>query len=203
VQVATGVALRAANSVLRKIGVNRTGGPAGQAMPHTHILGERFWSQGALRYGDYIAKISAVPVSANLTELAGQRVPVAEPSALRDLVSDFFKTQRATWELRVQLATDLERTPIEDASVEWPEYVSSYFTVATLTADAQDSYSPARRDYADDTLAFNPWHCLLQHQPLGSIQRVRRPVYHDSSVDRHRLNARPRTEPHDISDLPA
>jgi hypothetical protein len=201
VQVATGVALRAANSLLRKVGVDRTGGPAGQAMPHTHILGETFWSQGALRYGDHVAKVSAAPVSANLTELTGQRVPVTDASALRDLVSDFFTGQRATWELRAQLATDLETTPVEDASVQWPEDVTPYRTVATLTADVQDSYSPARRAYVDDDLSFNPWHCLAEHQPLGSIQRVRRPVYDDSSAERHERNARPMSEPAGIQDL--
>lgn len=153
-----------------------------------------------LRFGDHVAQISAAPVSPNLTEFTGRRVPVTGASALCDRVSDFFADQPATWEVRAQLATDLETTPVEDASVAWPEDVTPYRTVATLAAAPQDTFSTARRIYADDDLCFNPWHCLVYHQPLGSIQRVRQPVYYDdSSADRHDRNARPRREPGGIN----
>jgi len=202
-QLAATAVLRAGAGLLRKVGINRTGGPAGQAMAHTHLLGETYYSQGALRFGEHVAKVAAAPVSANLTALHGQRVSVRDASALRDLTSAFFADQRGVWELRAQLATDLAVTPVEDASVQWPEDVTPYRTVATLTVEPQDSYSPKRRVYADDDLSFNPWHCLREHQPLGSIQRVRKPVYDDSAKDRHQLNARPRREPEDIGELPA
>lgn len=194
--------LRGVAGLLRRVGIDRSGGPAGQAKPLTHLLGETYYSQGALRYGNHVAKIAAVPVSDNLQALTGQHVPALQASALRDLTNEFFAEQRGVWELRAQLATDLEVTPVEDASVAWPEDVTPYRTVATVTVEPQDSYSPARRVYADDDLSFNPWHCLAAHQPLGSIQRVRRPVYDDSADDRHRLNARPRREPDSIQDLP-
>ena len=201
-QLALTSVLRAGAGLLRRVGVDRTGGPAGQAKPHTHLLGETYWSQGALRFGDHVAKVAAAPVSANLTALTGQRVPVLQPSALRDLTSRFFAAERGVWELRAQLATDLDVTPVEDASVAWPEDVTPYRTVATLSVEPQDSYSAERRVYADDDLSFNPWHCLAEHQPLGSIQRVRKPVYADSTEDRHRLNARPVREPDSIAELP-
>lgn len=147
--------------------------------------------------------VAAAPVSTGLTELTGQYVPVREPSAYRDLTSRFFAERKGVWELRAQLATNLETTPVEDASVTWPEDVTPYRTVATLTVEPQDSYSPERRVYADDDLSFNPWHCLVEHQPLGSIQRVRKPVYDDSTKDRHHLNARTGGEPRSIDELPA
>ncbi|OYN90677.1 catalase family protein [Parenemella sanctibonifatiensis] len=202
VQVAAGSLLREVGGLLRRIGINRTGGPAGQAMPHTHLLGETYWSQGALRFGEHVAKVSAAPVSPNLTALTGQPVDAGEPSALRDLTNAFFAGQQGIWELRVQLATDLDVTPVEDASVTWPEDVTPYRTVAELSVESQDSYDPALRVWADDTLSFNPWHCLVEHQPLGSIQRVRRPVYDDSSAERHQLNNRPRHEPAGLQDIP-
>jgi hypothetical protein len=202
-QVALTSVLRAGANVLRKVGIEKTGGPAGQAKPHTHLLGESYYSQGALRYGDHVAKVAAAPVSANLTALTGQHVPVLQSSAYRDLTSAFFADQQGVWEIRVQLATDLEVTPVEDASVAWPEDVTPYRTVATITVEPQDSYSPRRRVYADDDLSFNPWHCLAAHQPLGSIQRVRKPVYADSTQERHELNDRPVGEPASIEELPA
>jgi hypothetical protein len=203
VQLAATAALRGAADVLRKVGIDKTGGPAGQAKPHTHLLGEAYYSQGAIRFGKYVAKIEAIPISDNLTELTGQHVSVRNPSAYRDLTTEFFATRGGVWEIRAQLATNLEETPIEDASIEWPEEVTPYRTVATLTVDPQDSFSDERRVYADDDLSFNPWHCLLEHQPLGSIMRVRRPVYDDSTAERARLNDRPRQEPASIDELPA
>jgi len=202
-QLAATTALRAGADLLRKVGVDKTGGPAGQAKPHVNLLGETYWSQGAIRYGDHVAKVSAAPVAENLTALTGEHVSVREPSAYRDLTSAFFAGNAGVWELQVQLATELEITPVEDASVAWPEDVTPYRTVATLTVDPQDSFSPARRVYADDELSFNPWHCLVEHQPLGSIQRVRRPVYDDSVDFRATTNAATVEEPGNIDELPA
>ncbi len=202
-QRAMTTAFRAGAAVLRRLGVDRPGGAAGMAKPQTHILGETFYSQAALRYGEHVAKISVQPASDQLTQLAGASVDAGNPSVLRDLVSEFFRLHTAEYQLRVQLATDLEAMPVEDASVEWSEQDSPYRTVATLVLPPQDPYSPARRVYADDVLSFNPWHGLVEHQPLGSIQRVRRPVYDDSADDRHHYNAVTRTEPDSIQALPA
>lgn len=202
VQLAATAVLRGAANVLRGVGVDRTGGPAGQAKPHVHPLGETYWSQGAIRYGDHVAKVSAAPVSENLTALTGEHVSVRDASAYRELTTAFFAKERGVWELRVQLATDLDTTPVEDASVRWPEDVTPYRTVATLTIEPQDPSSPARRVYGDDELSFNPWHCLVEHRPLGSIQRVRRPVYDDSTSYRSQMNARSLDEPDGVDRFP-
>ncbi len=201
-QRATTPVLRAGNAVLTRLGVDWTGTAAGLAKPRTHILGETFYSQAALRYGDHVAKVAVAPASDNLRRLTGTRVDPANPSALADLVRAFFRRETATYEFRVQLATDLARMPVEDASVDWPQEESPYRTVAELVLPPQDPYSPARRVYADDVLSFNPWHGLVEHQPLGSIQRVRRPVYDDSTDDRHDRNATSRTEPSSLEELP-
>jgi hypothetical protein len=69
-------------------------------------------------------------------------------------------------------------------------------------APAQDAYSPARRVYGDDVLSFNPWHCIEEHRPLGSIMHVRIKAYEKSSSFRHQMNVQPRVEPKDINELP-
>jgi hypothetical protein len=102
----------------------------------------------------------------------------------------------------VSLCTDLDRMPIEDASVRWSEDESPYRTAATISIPAQDRYGPARRVYGDEILSFNPGHAIVEPQPLGSIQLVRRPVYGDSSHERHHLNDRPRHEPDQLDELP-
>lgn len=172
-------------------------------IPNTHILGETFYSMAALRYGDYVAKLCAAPLSGNVRALTGQALrDDAAHSELRDVVVDFFHEQGAVYELRAQLCTDIGRMPIEDASVRWPEDESPYRAVAKLTIPPQQAYSPARRVLADDVLSFNPWHCIEAHRPLGSIMRVRVKAYEASSKFRHEMNRQPRVEIGSIDEVP-
>lgn len=168
----------------------------------THILGETFHSMAAVRYGEYIAKLSAAPLSANVRALTGQAIESDQHSALRDLVVAFFSGETAEYELRVQLCTDLERMPVEDASVKWPEEASPHQPVARLVLPPQDAYSAARQVYGDDILSFTPWHTVAAHRPLGSIMRVRKAAYERSSLYRHTMNQQPRIEPASLDEVP-
>jgi hypothetical protein len=201
-QEALSAVSRVANKALQAVGVDPQINPIGPGHPHYHLLGETYHTMGALRYGEYVAKISAAPLSANVRALAGQEVDVSDDSTWRDLVVDFFRTQGAEYELRAQLSTDLSTMPVEDASVPWPEEQSPHQPIGKLVVPAQEAYSPARRVFADDVLSFNPFHCLPEHQPLGSINRARRQAYESSTAYRHHMNAQPRLEPRDISQLP-
>lgn len=195
----------AVRAVERAVGVEDPAGPAGvigQAKPETHLLGETFFTMAALRHGDYIAKLSAVPVSEALQPLRGAAIDTGNPSALRDVVVEFFRANGAEYEILAQLCTDLDKMPVEDGSVRWPEEESPYLPVARLAIPAQEAFSPARRAYADDVLTFNPWHCIPEHRPLGSIMRVRRHAYDASSRDRHERNAQPRLEPRTLDEVP-
>ena len=92
--------------------------------------------------------------------------------------------------------------PVEDAAVLWPDDLSPHQPLATLRIPPQDAYSPARRVYGDDVLSFNPWHGIREHQPLGSIMRVRIAAYERSTRYRHEMNAQPRVEPTSIDAIP-
>jgi len=171
--------------------------------PETNLLGETYYTQVPLRYGDYIAKISIQPFSESLKELTGQDVEIGDNySALRDTVVHFFRQQGAEWEIRVQLCTNLDRMPVEDASVEWPEKESPYVPVARIVIPAQDAYSPARQVYFDELLSFNPWHALADHQPLGNVMRARRKAYTVASQYRHAMNGRELLEPRSLEQIP-
>ena len=173
------------------------------SFPHRHILGETFHSLAALRFGDHVAKISVAPLSPAVRGLTGQTYdPTDAPSIVRDQIVGFFNEQGAEYELRAQLCSDLETMPVEDGSVVWPEDRSPHQPVAKIVLPAQDAYSPARRVYADDVLSFNPWHCIPEHRPLGSIMRVRLKAYESSTSFRHTMNVQPRTEPRGINEVP-
>ena len=84
----------------------------------------------------------------------------------------------------------------------WPEQHSPHQPIAKISFEPQDACSAARRVYADDVLSFNPWHCIAEHRPLGSIMRARIKAYEESTRFRHDMNVRPRTEPRGIVDIP-
>jgi catalase len=193
---------RGANAVLGLVGLPSTT-LAQLGHPETNLLGETYGSTAALRYGDYIAKMIVMPHSQNLKDLYNKHVDVNfHFSGLRDSIVEFFKTQSAEWEVRVQLCTDLKAMPVEDPSVEWPEDKSPYEPVARIKVAPQDAYSPERRVYVDEQLSFNPFHALAAHRPLGNIMRARKKAYAMSSFYRHKMNARPEAEPRSIDELP-
>ncbi len=194
--------LSAVNTLTEKIGVELYPTALGITKPESHILGETYYTTAALRYGDYIGKISVVPVSESLKPLIGKVVKTDNPSVLRDLVVEFFRENAAEYEMRVQLCTNLETMPIEDAAVRWSETESPYQAIAKITIPPQEAFSPARRVYVDEVLSFNAWHCIEEHRPLGSIQRVRMQAYDFSSRFRHEMNQQPRVEPRSIEEMP-
>jgi hypothetical protein len=170
--------------------------------PETHPLGETFYSQAPILFGPYMAKVSVAPVTPALTALKDAPVDLKDkPDGLRDAVVDFFATQGGEWDVRIQLCTDLEKMPIEDASVEWPEDLSPYVTVARLRVAAQPAWSEDRARKIDEGMQFNPWHALAAHRPLGSIMRVRKDVYAMSKRFRAERNGVEIAEPRDLDNI--
>lgn len=160
--------------------------------PMHHLLGETYFTQVPMRYGKYMAKLSLVPVSAELLVLKQQPLEEPEnPDAIRQSVVNFFSQHSARWELRVQLCTNLESMPIEDASVVWSEDESPYLTVATLDIEPQLAWDNETSQALDDSLRFSPWNALEQHQPLGGVMRVRRESYQFSASFRQQVNGCP------------
>ena len=160
----------------------------------THILGETFYSQVPILYGEYVAKFSMSPIF-DLSLLTDAPIDTSNPNVLRDVVSQFFATHGGEWEFRIQLCTDLETMPIEDATVVWPEDKSPYIPVARLSVKSQDSWSAEGVAAVDESLAFSPWHGLAAHRPLGSVMRARNTTYTSSVKFRSEHNGCPIHEP--------
>ncbi|WP_260597059.1 catalase family protein [Sphingomonas endolithica] len=172
--------------------------------PEVHPLGETYYTQTPFRYGDYIAKFSLAPVSAGLTECTGVKVAVASrPDALREDVAETLIEQGGVWELRVQLCRDLEKMPVENPTIEWDEKDSPFVTVATLTVAPQASWTNGLSQAQEDALSFSPWHGVVAHQPLGSVNRARRETYDYASGYRADFNKCPVHAVKMLEDLPA
>ena len=193
---------RVVNAALNAVGADS---PTFGFFGHTkrNPLADSYFSQAALRYGDYVAKMGLFPVSPDLIAIIDQSIDTAsDPDGFRHAVVQRLRSGGAEFELRVQLCTDLDAMPVEDASVPWPEDQSPYLAVARIAIPAQEAYSPARQAYFDDVLSFQPAHALAAHRPLGSLMRARLTTYQAMSAYRHGQNHQLQAEPGAVDQVP-
>ncbi|MET0934890.1 MAG: catalase family protein [Luteibacter sp.] len=170
--------------------------------PETNPLGDTYFSQAPIRFGDYVVKVSIAPRSPNLTALTDAELNVnGKPNGLRDAMVEHFANEGGEWDLRVQFCTDAETMPIEDASVAWEEEKSPYIDVARIVLPPQAAWNEARRAAIDDGLAFSPWHGIAAHRPLGSVMRARRVAYKVMAKFRAHHNNVTVREPRSVDDL--
>ncbi len=189
----------------------------------------RYWSSTPYRFGDTCMKFSAVPAElppaaaadspADMTyDTLADFLRAATPSPLaatppkessrdylREALARTLALRGCVFLFQVQLWKDDETTPIDDPTVEWPEDVAPFHTVARLWIPKQAFDTSARMAFGEN-LSFTPWHAIPAHEPLGEINIVRRDVYSKLSALRHRLNGVEQREPEpgdpDPSDLP-
>ena len=73
---------------------------------------------------------------------------------------------------------DRKEAMIENAALAWSEEKFPFVKVALIAID------PVGEDEqlvdACRSLRFTPWHALTAHEPLGGINRLRKPVYCES-----------------------
>ena len=104
---------------------------------------------------------------------------------LTDALKKRLSQEDAFFELTVQFQTNPGTMPIEDASVEWSERESPYVPLARIRIPKQaiDQADTASRC---ESIAFNPWHALPAHRPLGNMNRARREIYQAMAAFRGR-----------------
>lgn len=194
---------RVANEALNKVGINSpTLDFIGDS--RIHPLAEAYYSQAPLRYGDYIAKLAVVPVSAKQKKLADDNVKVdsyKDENALRTATVDYLRNNDAEFEIQIQLCTNLEKMPVEKANTDWDQKESPYQSVARIRLPKQDAYSEARQQYIE-ALSFSPAHSLEAFRPLGSVMRARIRAYPVLSRIRQQGNGEPTGEPVSIDEVP-
>ncbi len=171
--------------------------------PPTHPASHGYFSQAPVRYGDFIAQLSMIPSAGTLAAIGDPALdPSSDDDMFRDAMVALLSEHDAVFDVRVQLCTDLEKMPIEDAAVIWPEERSPHRIVARLVLPRQDACSPERRRFFDDRLSFNPIHALEEHRPLGSIMRARMQVYVGTQDFRQRANEATPAEPRSLAEVP-
>ncbi|WP_174298485.1 catalase family protein [Sphingomonas bacterium] len=194
--------LHATSAALGAVGIesatiNQLGGA-----PQVHPMGATYYSQTPFRFGDYIVKWALKPVSAALTGLTDETIAIhGRPDAIREDVNRDMVEHGGTWEFQVQFNTDLDAMPVEDPTVVWDEEASPFRTVATLVVEPQAAWVRGVTDKTDDALAYNIWHGLAAHRPLGGINRARNETYRKSSAFRGNYNGCPMHEPATLAEV--
>ncbi len=120
---------------------------------------------------------------------------------LRHALAESLSTGDACFRFDVQLQTDAEKMPIEDATTLWDPQLSPFVPMAEIKIFAQQFDTPRQQRFCED-LSYTVWHALPAHRPLGGLNRIRRPVYELVNKLRHTHNGRTRFEPTDLS-IPA
>ncbi|MEU2621446.1 catalase family protein [Streptomyces sp. NPDC007157] len=169
--------------------------------PLVNLLLSTYWTMGSVRHGDYIAKVRMAPVPAFADKVTQRSVdPASAPEIFRPALVAELRERPYEFDIQVQLCVDLEQMPVEDVTVEWPEELSPSVTVAKLRIPQQD-ISGEDNLRKLDALSLNPWRVTAEHRPLGNIMRVRKEVYRNSSILRHKLNNQERKEPRSADDV--
>ncbi len=145
---------------------------ASRANPTCH-LDVPYWSTTPFRFGPgHAVKYVVMPGSPVKSPMPG----TLTDTYLRDAMHSRLAEQDATFDFMIQLQKDARRMPIEDASVEWKPEDSPYLRVARIRIPKQPLGDEARIARCEQ-VAFNPWNCLAEHRPLGSMNRARREIY--------------------------
>jgi hypothetical protein len=168
--------------------------------PLRNPLLNTYWSMAAVRHGDYVAKVRVAAAAENAEHVTHHQVDLKSAAdVFGPMLADELRARGFDFELQVQLCADLETMPVNDATVEWPEQLSPFVTVARVHVPRQD-ISEAEQSEAADALAFNQWRVTEPHRPMGEIMDVRR-IYSTSARIRRELNGQPLTEPMSIDEV--
>lgn len=166
-----------------------------------NLLLSTYWTMGAVRHGDYVAKVRVAPVQffADRVEQRVLDLTSAEQVFRPALVAEL-RERPYEFDVQVQLCADLDQMPVEKTTVLWPESLSPYVTVAKLRLPQQDIGGEDNFEKMDKT-SMAAWRVTDEHRPLGSIMRSRKEAYRQSSILRHQANHQVRKEPKNLAEV--
>lgn len=141
-----------------------------------------YFSTVPFRFGDETraVKYGVFPAASN------QLISTDEKSEnlIRNNLASTLKEHQLLFDFCIQFQTDAVKMPVEDPRVVWD---SPFIKLATVRIPVQVFDTPEQNSFGDN-LSFNSWHCLPEHQPLGSFNRVRKIIYEEMYAFRHKQN---------------
>ena len=158
-------------------------------------MGIQYFSAAPFLFGpDRVMKFSAKP-SAEVPPSQSPQRPRPENYLREALTKTMSENEDLHFDFMLQVrgkdadfGTDNEL--IENASSKWDD---EFVSVAKITIRRPQPEVDSEENKAHcEKLAFSPWHSLVEHQPIGSINRLRKDVYAASA--KHRGATRPETD---------
>jgi hypothetical protein len=143
-----------------------------------------YWSATPYRLGDRAIKFSVVPHHTG--ESFNPDNATNTSNYLREVMTTHLATQDAGFDFKIQLQTDAMKMKIEDPTIEWDEQISPFVKVATIRIPQQD-FNTEKRKQLDENQSFSPWNSLVEHQPLGGVNRARK-IYVKLAKIRNNIN---------------
>jgi len=157
----------------------------------TPLQMNQYWSRTSYKFGDHSIRYLIRPAAGSKTLSAMQQwlgvfrsVMLGKPEKenyLREKLLEELKDSDLRFEFCIQLFVDQQRTPVEDAYIEWKESDSPPIAIATLVISRQPFDQQLQTEM--EHMAFNPWH-TQEFTPLGLINLARKKVYDASAAHR-------------------
>ena len=161
------------------------------AKPVGSCLASEYWSGLPFALGEHQAvKYKLEPT---ITVTPPTSAP-SDPTYLATDLAERLSAEPAEFKFMIQLRTNPDTMPLDQATVRWSEQESPFIHVADVVFPQQDILARGQAEYGEN-LAFNIWRVTEQHKPLGSIADARREVYAASAEQRRNVNGIPDGEP--------
>jgi catalase len=150
-----------------------------------------YWSRTSYQFGEHPIRFLVRPSAGSkawstgrqLLNVLGSLMQDASQREhyLREKLKAALKEDDVNFDFCIQFFVDGQKTPIEDAYIEWKETDSPPIAIATLTIPQQDFDSQLQLEM--ENMAFSPWN-TNELTPLGEINLARKKVYDASAINR-------------------
>ena len=148
-----------------------------------------YFSTVPYRFGDEAKAVKYAIVPSPSNQLLN--VDTTSKDLLRNNFAATVKKNILEFDFCIQFQTDAVKMPIENPTVDWDSPLKK---LATIRIPRQLCDNPERQEFGDN-LSFNVWHCLAEHRPLGSFNRIRAFIYEEMYAFRHQHNSIEDKEP--------
>jgi hypothetical protein len=155
--------------------------------PISSLLTTEYFSMTPYAFGnDATNGVSAVKYI--ITPAEGNQIVLANKKTenyLHDTMAQFLTQEGkdAYFDFCIQIQGDSEEMPLENPTIEWK---AEKHKLATIRIPSQNFTSPQRMEFGEN-LSFTPWHSLIEHQPLGEMNRLRKGVYQQTAAYRREV----------------
>ncbi len=167
-----------------------------QRSPVRNPLEATYFSAAPFRFGsDRVMRYSVAPVDPSDpdTDYTQEQMAGLDENYLAHALDAAIGPDthiKLSFRLQVATVDDVEgkeQDMIENAAMAWDEAAFPFVEVAQLVIQRQLTFELVD---ACKHLLFTPWHSLADHEPLGGINRLRKPVYSASGDFRRSSGAR-------------